>query len=799
MAQRSFSSSRNPWHYDVFLNFRGEDTRSQFAYNLYNSLRQKGIVTFFDDDGLRRGEDITPSLFKAIQNSMISIVVFSKNYASSTYCLNELVKILECAKEEGRSIYPIFYEVDPSQVRHQTGTYAEALSKHEARFHTDADNEKAQKWRKALHEAANLSGWHFQHGSQQPEYEFIRKIVEEISEKINYIPLHVADNPIGLEYAVQGVKSLLGDGSDVNMVGIYGIGGIGKTTIARAVYNCLFWHFQGSCFLPDIRENTINKHGIVRLQEILLSETLKEEDIKVRDVNRGIQIIKRRLQQKKVLLVLDDVDKLQQLKVLAGGHDWFGSGSTIIITTRDKYLLDAHGVVNLYEAKPLNVEKAIELFNWHAFKKGKVGPAYTNISNRAVSYACGLPLALEVIGSHLFGKSLEQCSSALDKYESIPHEKIHEILKVSYDGLEENEKGIFLDIACFFNTCELGNVTPILEAHGFYVEDGLRVLVDRSLIKIDSSGFVRMHDLILDTGREIVRQESTLEPGRRSRLWFNEDIVHVLEENTGSDKIEFIKLEGHNNIEVQWNGKAFREMKNLRILIIEDSTFSTGPKHLPNSLRVLDWSCYPSPSLPSDFNPKRFEILLMPESCLQIFKPEKMLGSLSIINLEDCKFLTDLPSLREAPLLTTLRLDKCSNLVNIDESIGFLDKLCLLSAQECTKLKTLAPCIMLTSLETLDLRRCESLESFPEVLGKMEKIRKIYLDGTNIEKLPFSIRNFVGLELLSLKGCRRLYQLPDSISMIREVKVLVGYGHGTYQNFEELSSEVSASAMLIDA
>jgi len=164
MAQRSFSSSRNPWDYDVFLNFRGEDTRSQFTYNLYNSLRQKGIVTFFDDGGLRRGEDITPALFKAIQNSMISIVVFSINYASSTFCLNELVKILECAKEEGRSIYPIFYEVDPSQVRHQTGIYAEALSKHEARFHSDADYEKAQTWRKALHEAANLSGWHFQHG-----------------------------------------------------------------------------------------------------------------------------------------------------------------------------------------------------------------------------------------------------------------------------------------------------------------------------------------------------------------------------------------------------------------------------------------------------------------------------------------------------------------------------------------------------------------------------------------------------------------------------------------------------------
>ncbi|KAK7380571.1 hypothetical protein VNO78_33085 [Psophocarpus tetragonolobus] len=213
-----------------------------------------------------------------------------------------------------------------------------------------------------------------------------------------------------------------------------------------------------------------------------------------------------------------------------------------------------------------------------------------------------------------------------------------------------------------------------------------------------------MHDLIRDMGREIVRQESTLEPGRRSRLWFAEDIVHVLEENTGTDKVEFMKLEGYNNMQVQWDGKAFKEMKNLRILIIENTIFSTGPMHLPNSLRVLDWRCYPSPSLPSDFNPKRVVILLMPESFLQVFQPHEMWESLSVLNFEDCRFLTDLPSLREVPLLTYLCLDDCTNLVKIDDSIGFLEKLFYLSAKRCTKLTILAPCIMLISLEILDLQ-----------------------------------------------------------------------------------------------
>ncbi|RDX60607.1 TMV resistance protein N, partial [Mucuna pruriens] len=812
MAQPAASSS---WIYDVFLSFTGEDTRHTFTGNLYNSLRVKGIHTFIDEEGLRRGEEITPALLKAIQNSRIAIIVFSINYASSTYCLVELVKILECCKEEGQSIYPIFYNVDPSQVKQQTGTYSEAFAKHEERLKDD--NDKVKKWRKALYQAANLSGWHFRQGSQ-PEYKFIWKIVEEVSKKINCIPLHVADNPIGLEYAVLEVKSLLGHGSDVNMIGIHGIGGIGKTTIARAVYNSFF----SMCFLPDIREKAINKHGLVQLQEMLLSEVLKEKDIKVGDVYRGIPIIKRRLQQKKVLLVLDDVDQLEQLKVLAGEFDWFGPGSIIIITTRNTHLLATHGVVNLYEVKPLNVEKALELFNWHAFKNNIVDPCYVDVSNRAVLYARGLPLALEVIGSHLFGKSLIECNSALNKYERIPHEKILAIFKVSFDGLEENEKGIFLDIACFFNSSEVDYVTQMLHAHGFHAKDGLRVLVDRSLIKI-ISGFVEMHDLIRDTGREIVRQESVIEPGRRSRLWFNEDIVHVLEENTGTDKIEFIKLEGYNNIEVQWNGEAFKKMKNLKILIIKNTSFSTGPEYLPNSLRVLDWGCYPSPSLSSDIIPKQLQILRLRKSCLEIFQSHKacisfkvfilnvnfyfklktMLQSLSTIKFEQCRFLTNLPSLTEVPLLTNLCLDKCTNLVEIDCSIGFHDKLSSLSAQGCSKLKSLAPCIKLTSLEILNLKRCTSLESFPEVLVKMEKIREIYLDETAIEELPFSVENFIGLELLSVEKCKRLNQLPRSIYTLRKLEVIFGYGRWGYRFFEEnrdeqeLSTQVSPKAMFV--
>ena len=141
----------------VFLSFRGEDTRNNFTGHLCTALRHKGIKTFIDDE-LKRGEEISTALVQAIEQSRISIIVFSKNYASSKWCLDELVKILECKESKQRMVRPIFYKVDPSDVRHHGGTFGEALANHESNLKNHSD--KVQKWKAALTEAANLSGWH---------------------------------------------------------------------------------------------------------------------------------------------------------------------------------------------------------------------------------------------------------------------------------------------------------------------------------------------------------------------------------------------------------------------------------------------------------------------------------------------------------------------------------------------------------------------------------------------------------------------------------------------------------------
>jgi hypothetical protein len=169
MALQSPSSSSSfpneYFNYQVFLSFRGTDTRYGFANNLYCALEDKGINTFIDHKGLQRGDEITPTLIKTINESRIYIPIFSINYASSSFCLDELVHIMLGSKEKGRLVLPVFYGVDPSDVRHQKGSYCEALAEHEKKFQNNEKNlERLYHWKIALNQAANISGYHINIG-----------------------------------------------------------------------------------------------------------------------------------------------------------------------------------------------------------------------------------------------------------------------------------------------------------------------------------------------------------------------------------------------------------------------------------------------------------------------------------------------------------------------------------------------------------------------------------------------------------------------------------------------------------
>ncbi|XP_031251324.1 TMV resistance protein N-like [Pistacia vera] len=325
------------------------------------------------------------------------------------------------------------------------------------------------------------------------------------------------------------------------MLGICGMGGIGKTTLARSVFDKICDQFDGSSFLADIREVSITR-GLVRLQKQLISEIFTGRNINICNVHNGSKEIMRRLRHQRVLVILDDVDQIEQLKALAGMHDWFGLGSRIIITTRNRHLLVSHGVDNVHMVNGLNPGEALKLFCWKAFRNCHPTNDYLELSQQMVDYADGLPLALEVLGSFLFGRSKAEWKGALDRLKEVPDERIFEILKISYDGLQELEKKIFLDVACFFEGRDKDEVRQILDSCDFYPDIGISFLIDRCIISL-SINKLRMHDLMKCMCREIVRQQGPTKPGQRSRLWLSDDVYRVLTKNEGTEAVEGIILD----------------------------------------------------------------------------------------------------------------------------------------------------------------------------------------------------------------------------------------------------------------
>ncbi|XP_068340750.1 disease resistance protein RPV1-like [Pyrus communis] len=402
------------WIYDVFVNFRGEDTGRNFTDHLCAALDQKGIIAFRYDQALERGKPVSSEVFKSIGESRFSIVVFSKNYAASARCLDELVEILRCMKSTGQIVFPVFYDVDPSDVRKQRGEYFEkAFRKHEEDF-----MDKVESWRGALRDAASLSGWDLYN---KHEAKVIQEIVKEISNQLSQKLSSVPEDLFGIDSRVEEMNLCLDMGvNDVRIIGIYGEKGIGKTTIAQVVYDRVSGQFNGSSFLANIKE-VYEKQGLVPLQEQLISEILMDKSIKIWNVHRGVNAIRNRLRYKKVLLVLDGVDRLEQLEALAGSRDWFGAGSRIIVTTRDENLLNRYRVDRIYRAQALNHEEALRLFCWKAFKQGHPPEEqYVELCELVLDHARGLPSALEALGSFLFGRSLVEWRSAVNRLAQVP-------------------------------------------------------------------------------------------------------------------------------------------------------------------------------------------------------------------------------------------------------------------------------------------------------------------------------------------------------------------------------------------
>ncbi|KAI9073089.1 hypothetical protein K1719_044937 [Acacia pycnantha] len=739
----SFAGSTKGWKYHVFLSFRGEDTRTSFTDHLNAALKRKRLKTFRDEEDLETGQSIKPSLQQAIEKSRSAIVVLSPSYASSTWCLDELQKILDLEEDSSLQVFPIFYCVDPSDVRKQNGSFAEAFKKHEERF--VQDKMKVQGWRNALEKVANISGWH---SKNWHETDFIESIAEKMKSKL------LDESPsdlgilIGIKPKLDELESTVASELEgVRFLGIWGTGGIGKTTLARAFYERKRKNFEIHCFIHNVREVVVS--------------------------------------------------------IICSSEGLFSEGSIIIITTRDKHLLSSHGVSAKYDVKFLSDNDSLELFLQKAFIGDKPNKDYLDLARSVIEYTGGLPLVLKVLGSFLCEKTIEEWKYALAKFKKVPPNDILKILQVSFDGLDIKEKTIFLDIACFFNGMNKDYVIKILEIldKDLHPKIGIRVLIDKSIV-IDSEGVLWVHEILKDMGQYIVCQESPNDAGKLSRILSLEDANHVLKRNKGTETIRGIRLMLEKSCDAFWDPEAFSNMSNLKLLIVSRYLFVSqycqlnlprGLKSLSKELKVIEWEGFPLFYLPSQTQLDELVSLYMPHSKLkELCRGRQSFRSLKFIDLSHSQDLNKTPNFDGIPHLEELILEGCSNLVEIHQSLGHHQKLVIVDLKDCRKLKTLPKKFEMNRLKTFVLSGCSKVRKLPEFGKKMEHLSELDLEGTAIAKLPRSLHNLIGLVKLSLTDCKSLFCLPYNVYKLKALKIISISGCSKFSRLPENLTENEA-------
>ncbi|EOA15277.1 hypothetical protein CARUB_v10028677mg [Capsella rubella] len=376
------------------------------------------------------------------------------------------------------------------------------------------------------------------------------------------------------------------------------------------------------------------------------------------------------------------------------------------------------------------------------------------------------------MGSYFRGMSKKEWEKELPRLRNSLDSDIHSILKFSYEVLDDEEKYLFLHIACFFNHQVIEKVVAHL-AYLFYdVRQGLNVLAEKSLITIEH-GRINMHNLLVKLGRDLVRKQYVREPGQRLYLVDAREICEILTDDVGANRrLIGINFDSGTNVKKNINisEKAFQGMTNLRFLKFQGGNNTVdlpyGLEYMSQNLRLLQWPYFPMTCLPLIFNSEFLvEIELRYSKLEKLWEGIKPLPNLKWMDLSWSKNLKELPDLSTATNLLELDLRDCSSLVKLPSTIGYTKNLQKLNLCGCSSLISLPSFIgTSTNLQILNLGGCSSLVDLPSFVGNFINLRDLDLSNlASLVELPSFDGNFINLRTLNLSRLSSLVELPSFV------------------------------------
>ncbi|PRQ43897.1 putative toll-like receptor, P-loop containing nucleoside triphosphate hydrolase [Rosa chinensis] len=695
------------WKHDVFLSFRGVDTRKNITFFLNKRLLERGIKTFKDEQNIEVGDVISPTLLTAIEESRLAIIVLSQNYASSSWCLEELGHICKSMKgdeSDDNRILPLFYNVHPSDVRHQTSRFGDAFTKlKKSGRHESA---KVKQWIDTLTKVAQISGWHSLEFKNDGE--LLNNIVEAVCKKLppteSVLKMSLGDFEefAATKEAIHEVMKALKDG-EATTIGVYGMGGVGKTTMVKHVG---VQAQEEKLFNKVIMAVVSQKPDLKEIQQEF-AETLGFELKKKTESVRARELKKKIMEETRILIILDDIWKgIDFSRIGIPSHNELQKcNSKVLLTTRRLKVCSIMGSHAKIPLKILSEADSWRLFVREAGMSSDKSPNFYDVASEVARECAGLPVALIAVARALRDEGLDRWKEAARRLKSSQppiredEKAVFKCIKLSYDFLKDDElKSCFLLCCLFPEDYDIPIEYLVMYGIGKGMFRDLTMLQARestySVVQDleDSSlllggrddGCVRMHDVIRDMA---ILMTSLSEDGQRF-------LVKVGCELTNWPEIDAHK--GYSAISLMKNKicELPEELvcPNLQILSLrQNANLNDIPKSFfqsKNELRVLDLSNTRISSLPQ-----------------------------SIV------FLTNLQA---------LYLDYCRNITDTSV-IGKLNKLEILSMRG-TALKKLSREIeQLTNLRMLDISAAAlslggSICTIPsKVISKLHKLEELYM------------------------------------------------------------------------